>query len=87
VFAMCSRFNFAGLIMFNFMIRDLLWLTVVVALSLGWFVDSGRINKGVANLEKQRKLLQEDFDDRVQVLDQVQRKASDRLLKSARFGQ
>jgi hypothetical protein len=73
--------------MFNFMIRDLLWLTVVVALSLGWFVDSGRINKGVANLEKQRKLLQEDFDDRVQVLDQVQRKASDRLLKSARFGQ
>ena len=26
--------------MFRFTIRDVLWLTVVVALALGWFVDN-----------------------------------------------
>jgi hypothetical protein len=35
--------------MFRFTIRDLLWLTVVVALALGWWVDRSRLAE-VANL-------------------------------------
>jgi hypothetical protein len=29
--------------MFRFTIRDVLWLTVVVAVSLGWWVDQNRL--------------------------------------------
>jgi hypothetical protein len=31
--------------MFRFSIRDVLWLTVVVALSVGWWLDNRRLNE------------------------------------------
>jgi hypothetical protein len=42
--------------MFHFTIRDLLWLTVVVALSVGWFTSANTIRK----LTEQNHSLQAD---------------------------
>jgi len=35
---------------YRFTIRDLLWLTLVVALAVGWFVDSHRLSQDEWNL-------------------------------------
>jgi hypothetical protein len=37
--------------MFHFTIRDMLWLTVVVALGLGWSIHSSRLNARIQSLE------------------------------------
>jgi len=34
--------------MFRFTIRDVLWLTVVVALAAGWWVDRSRVHATLA---------------------------------------
>jgi hypothetical protein len=34
--------------MFRFTIRDVLWLTVVVALAAGWYADRGRLGREIA---------------------------------------
>jgi hypothetical protein len=34
--------------MFRFTIRDVLWLTVVVALAVGWIVDHARLGAALA---------------------------------------
>jgi hypothetical protein len=52
----------------RFTIRDVLWLTVVVALSVAWWVDNKRIDKTVAQLEKEGKLLREALEDEREVL-------------------
>jgi hypothetical protein len=62
--------------MFRFTIRDVLWLTVVVALSVAWWVDNKRIEKAVMRVEE----LQADFEDRMTVLDEVQKNAAKGLL-------
>jgi hypothetical protein len=62
--------------MFRFTMRDVLWLTVVVALGLGWWVDSKRIEKTVKRVEE----LQTDLEDRMTVLDEVQKDAAKGLL-------
>jgi len=36
--------------MFRLTIRDLLWLTVVVALGVGWWLDHGRANVGMRRM-------------------------------------
>jgi hypothetical protein len=36
--------------MFRFTIRDVLWLTVVVALGLGWWADRARLDAPLAKL-------------------------------------
>jgi hypothetical protein len=45
--------------MFRFTIRDVLWLTVVAALSLGlglgWWRDHGRLSSELAGLEAERQ--------------------------------
>ena len=40
--------------MFRFTIRDVLWLTVVVALAVGWWIDRKSISDARASLEAQR---------------------------------
>ena len=40
--------------MFRFTIRDLLWLTVVAAMGVGWWVDHTRISTANNELAKQR---------------------------------
>ena len=71
--------------MFRFTIRDVLWLTVVVALAVSWRIDSERINTGVTKLENDRKKVESDrqqmqaeFDDKLTVFDEWQKKMSDR---------
>jgi hypothetical protein len=54
--------------MFRFTIRDVLWLTIVVALAVSWWVDNGRIEKAVTKLESDRRDLQADFQDRITIL-------------------
>jgi len=49
--------------MFRFTIRDLLWLTVVVALAVGWLVDHQRQAKSRADLWTQyNEMSREHFD-------------------------
>ncbi len=54
--------------MFRFTIRDVLWLMVVAALGLSWWVDNARIEKAVTRLETERRDLQADFEDRITIL-------------------
>lgn len=44
--------------MFRFMIRDVLWLTVVAALALGWWLDRDQIRRETQALRKERLELQ-----------------------------
>ncbi len=70
--------------MFRFSIREVLWLTLVVALALGWWVDSGRIEKAVGKLERDQHALQEEFQDKMFILNELQRNSgeSPRLVRS-----
>ena len=43
--------------MFRFMIRDVLWLMVVVALGLGWWLEHGQSMERVAKVEIERDAL------------------------------
>ena len=61
----------------RFSIRDLLLLTVIVALSVSWWIDNKRIETAVAKLNQDRSLLQADFEDRMTVLDDAQKKLRD----------
>jgi len=40
--------------MFRFTIRDVLWLMVVVAVSVAWWVDRGRLEQRVVKAEHMR---------------------------------
>ena len=68
--------------MFRFTIRDVMWLTVVVALAISWWIDNKRIDTGVTNLENDRRLMQAEFDDKLSLLDEAQRK-----VRNERWGQ
>ncbi|HUE71628.1 MAG TPA: hypothetical protein VMP01_12150 [Pirellulaceae bacterium] len=37
--------------MLRFTIRDLLWLTLLAAVLVAWWVDRGRLNKGISRLQ------------------------------------
>ena len=41
----------------KFSIRDLLWLTVVVALALGWWLDRSYLDQQVRALKAQEKMV------------------------------
>ena len=58
--------------MFRFTIRDLLWLTVVVALAISWWIDNKRIENTVAKLEKEGRLQREARDDELIVLKELE---------------
>jgi hypothetical protein len=57
----------------KFSIRDVLLLTVIVALALGWWVDNKRIEKAVTKAESEQRLLQADFKDRMTVFDEMEK--------------
>lgn len=59
--------------MFKFTIRDVLWLTVVTALGAAWWADNKRIEKAVTKAESEQRLLRADFEDRMTVLDEVEK--------------
>ncbi|HZN32635.1 MAG TPA: hypothetical protein VFB80_02415 [Pirellulaceae bacterium] len=72
--------------MFRFAIRDVLWLTVVVALSVGWWLDNRRNGFDRVRAAQTEANLREDkfwaeqraiklYEQRVQIL----RAAADRL--------
>jgi len=59
--------------MFRFTIRDVLWLTVVVALWLGWGLDRIALNK--AHRETAQKLRDaRGWEDRAQALAKILRR-------------
>jgi hypothetical protein len=43
--------------MFRFTIRDLLWLMVVVAILLAWWVDHGSVFRARTNLKRREEAL------------------------------
>ena len=64
--------------MFRFTIRDVLWLTGVVALAIGWWADNRRIDEATARLEKEIKLQREAGDDeRAMLVEYRERLAKD----------
>jgi hypothetical protein len=67
--------------MFRFTIRDVLWLTVVVAIAASWWIDNQRIEKGVVKLENDRRLMQEDFQDKMLQLDEMQKQNGRRIIR------
>jgi len=71
--------------MFRFTIRDILWLTVVVALTLSWWIDNKRIESSVARIESDRRELQADFEDRLSIVNDMQIKASKELERITRL--
>jgi len=48
--------------MFRFTIRDVLWLTVVVAMGLGWWISAYRAQGRLAFERTEREDLQRAFD-------------------------
>jgi len=63
------------------MTRDLLWLTIVVALAVSWWIDNKRIEKSVIRLEVDRRDLQAEFEDKLTMLDELQKQKRGRLIK------
>jgi hypothetical protein len=59
--------------MFKFTIRDVLWLTVLVAMGVSWWIDNKRIEKAVTKAESEQRLLRSDFEDRMTVLDEMEK--------------
>jgi cell division protein FtsB len=55
--------------MFRFTIRDVLWLTVVVALAVGWWIDQDRIRRQRAALQASEQAL---VDEREKLRTEVQ---------------
>jgi len=53
--------------MFHFTIRDVLWLTVVVAMGLGWSLDHAREYSLRRKAEWQRDALASIFDEQGQL--------------------
>jgi hypothetical protein len=54
--------------MFRFTIRDVLWLTIVVALAISWWVDNKRIENTVVRLEKEGRLQREAREVQLTIL-------------------
>ena len=54
--------------MFRFTIRDVLWLTVVTALVVGWFIDRNQLARQISVLDsdisKVKELLKQSEADR-----------------------
>ncbi|HUE74977.1 MAG TPA: hypothetical protein VMP01_29185 [Pirellulaceae bacterium] len=48
--------------MFNFTIRDLLWLTVVVALGLAWYAEHKRLLAALAEVQQVQELAKEQAE-------------------------
>ncbi len=74
----------------KFSIRDMLWFTVIAALAVSWWIDNKRIETTVkardqerANLANDRRLLQAAFDDKLAIVDHLQRKAEEKLFGRA----
>jgi hypothetical protein len=71
--------------MCRFTIRDVLWLTVVVGLTLSWWIDSRRIETAVVKLESDRRDLQAEFDDKLWIVNEMQIKAKKELDRATRL--
>jgi hypothetical protein len=67
--------------MFRFTIRDLLWLTLVVALAAAWWMDRGRLTNYLVDC---RRTMQEDKARYLSQLNQFARRvALERLRERA----
>jgi hypothetical protein len=55
----------------RFSIRDLFWFTVVIALSIGWWLDSDRIKKQRVALDKEKAEVEEKSADLDKLRDSV----------------
>ena len=80
--------------MLRFYIRDLLWLMVLASVTAAWRHDKHRLNQQSKALKAEHSQLAEDrarmqaeFDDKIAIVDRMQREASDRLMsRTRRFG-
>jgi hypothetical protein len=68
----------------RFSIRDLLWLVVVAALAVSWWIDTKRIDKAVASTEEAGRIMKADLAnqkaelaDKIEIVDGLQRRWRD----------
>src|SRR5437764_1455500 len=73
--------------MFRFTIRDVLWLTVVVALAVGWWVEhqqTSALTRSLSEVDEQRKVLQTTVDSmKISLTDMAARIKSDEYFRRA----
>jgi len=55
--------------MFHFTIRDLLWLMVVVALAVSWWIDNKRIQKTIVKIQSEQARLTQGLEDQLTILE------------------
>jgi hypothetical protein len=61
----------------RFTIRDLLWLTVLAALAVSWWIDNKRIEKALVNIRSKEAELDEfahAYDDALVIIDNWNKK-------------
>ena len=57
--------------MFRFNIRDVLWLMVVVALGVGWWLDQARISKRDKELDSLLGQIEQETDELNRLFSQI----------------
>jgi len=73
--------------MFRFSIRDVLWLTVVVALVAGWWIDRRQLRAELLGSQERIAELEVDLGDYRFMLEQVSAEVLDEMLSRPRIGQ
>jgi len=62
--------NVAGFSMvLRFTIRDLLWVTIVAALAVSWWIDNKRIENTIAKIKGEQAELTAELEDKIAILD------------------
>ena len=57
--------------MFRFTIRDVLWLTVAIALSVSWWIDNKRIETTLKAIKAEHDAKQLELDDKLEIVNQM----------------
>jgi len=57
--------------MFRFTIRDVLWLMVLAALAVSWWIDNNRIEKSLKTLKAEHNAKQLELDDKLEIVNQM----------------
>jgi hypothetical protein len=65
--------------MCRFTIRDVLWLTVVAALSVSWWVDNKRIENTLKAFKAEHDAKQLELDDKLEIVNQMNMEAQRRM--------
>jgi hypothetical protein len=72
--------------MFRFTIRDVLWLTVVVALAFGWGTDRAMLARSKREAEQRARAASNAMDGAISQRDDAQQKYAQLLAQISKYG-